>query len=253
MPPRTPITPRFVSSMMSQLPVPWTFFCALYILGMDEATLEQSIQLSSWDQVTDLRKHWWNPKAWELFWKAWATSSVDASPPLTHGWECPWGLLAYSCILKSIQFSKQKYFRTFILLINQSGSCGSEIKLAGMLVSNCWVWDVHESISNATCLLHVLTAWLCNPIMCSCAQSLQSCPALRDPMDLLGSSVLGILQAKILEWVAMSSSKDLPNPGIELVSPASPALPAEFFFFFFFFYSWATEEACVSPLRNFKC
>ena len=53
----TPITPRFVSSMMSQLPVPWTFFCALYILGMDEATLEQSIQLSSWDQVTDLRKH----------------------------------------------------------------------------------------------------------------------------------------------------------------------------------------------------
>lgn len=57
MPPRTPITPRFVSSMMSQLPVPWTFFRALYILGMDEATLEQSIQLSSWDQVTDLRKH----------------------------------------------------------------------------------------------------------------------------------------------------------------------------------------------------
>ena len=52
-------------------------------------------------------------------------------------------------------------------------------------------------------------------------------------MDLLGSSVLGILQAKILEWVAMSSSKDLPNPGIELVSPASPALHVDFFFFFF--------------------
>ena len=101
-----------------------------------------------------------------------------------------------------------------------------------MLVSNCWVWDVHESISNANCLLHMLTACLFNPIMCTCAQWLQSCPALRDPMGLPGSSVLGILQAKILEWVAMSSSKDLPNPGIEPVSPASPALQADFFFFF---------------------
>ena len=35
-----------------------------------------------------------------------------------------------------------------------------------------------------------------------------------------GSSVHGILQARILEWVAMPSSKDLPNPGIEPVSPA---------------------------------
>ena len=25
---------------------------------------------------------------------------------------------------------------------------------------------------------------------------------------------MGILQARILEWVAMSSSRDLPNPGI---------------------------------------
>ena len=34
----------------------------------------------------------------------------------------------------------------------------------------------------------------------------KSCPALCDPMDcsLTGSSVLGILQARILEWVAIS-------------------------------------------------
>ena len=40
------------------------------------------------------------------------------------------------------------------------------------------------------------------------AQSLQSCPTLCDPKDcsLPGSSVHGILQATILEWVAMSSS-----------------------------------------------
>ena len=39
------------------------------------------------------------------------------------------------------------------------------------------------------------------------AQSLQLCLTLCDPMDCLpGSSVHGILQARILEWVAMPSS-----------------------------------------------
>ena len=35
-----------------------------------------------------------------------------------------------------------------------------------------------------------------------------------------GSSVHGILQARILEWAAISFSRGLANPGIELVSPA---------------------------------
>ena len=41
--------------------------------------------------------------------------------------------------------------------------------------------------------------------------------------------MLGILQARILEWVAMPSSRDLPNPGIEAMSPALQvdSLPAE--------------------------
>ena len=38
-----------------------------------------------------------------------------------------------------------------------------------------------------------------------------------------GSSVHGIFQARILEWVAISFSRDLSNPGIEPVSPKSPA------------------------------
>ena len=47
-----------------------------------------------------------------------------------------------------------------------------------------------------------------------CAQSLQSCPTLCDPMDcsLPGSSVHGILQARILEWVAMPSSRGSSRP-----------------------------------------
>ena len=46
------------------------------------------------------------------------------------------------------------------------------------------------------------------------AKSLQSCPTPRDPMDcsLPGSSVHGILQARILEWVAMPSSRGSPGP-----------------------------------------
>ena len=53
----------------------------------------------------------------------------------------------------------------------------------------------------------------------------QSCPTLCDPMDssLPGSSLHWILQARVLEWVAISfsrgSSLDLPDPGIEPGSP----------------------------------
>ena len=44
---------------------------------------------------------------------------------------------------------------------------------------------------------------------CIHAKFLQSCPTLCDPMDCSppGSSVHGILQARILEWVAMPSSR----------------------------------------------
>ena len=47
-----------------------------------------------------------------------------------------------------------------------------------------------------------------------CAQSLKSCPTLYDPMDCSppGSSVHGILQAKILEWVAMPFSRGSSRP-----------------------------------------
>ena len=44
-----------------------------------------------------------------------------------------------------------------------------------------------------------------------------------------GSSFWGILQARTLEWVAMPSSRDLPNPGVESAPLASPALAGRFF------------------------
>ena len=47
------------------------------------------------------------------------------------------------------------------------------------------------------------------------AKSLQSCLTLCGPMNCIppGSSVHGILQVRILEWVAPAG--DLPNPGTE--------------------------------------
>jgi len=46
------------------------------------------------------------------------------------------------------------------------------------------------------------------PYAAAAAESLQSCPTLWDPIDGSppGSSVPGILQARILEWVAISFS-----------------------------------------------
>ena len=64
----------------------------------------------------------------------------------------------------------------------------------------------------------------------------KSCLTLYDPMACRppGSSVPGISQARILEWIQYTgspfpSSGDLPAPGIELKSLASPALAGRFF------------------------
>ena len=54
----------------------------------------------------------------------------------------------------------------------------------------------------------------------------QSCLTLCDSVDCSppGSSIHGIFQARIFEWVAISFSRDLPEPGIE---PWSPTVQAD--------------------------
>ena len=77
------------------------------------------------------------------------------------------------------------------------------------------------------CVLAHFSLTLCDPVCCS------------PP----GPSVHGILQARILEWVAMPFSKDLPNSGIKPESLTSPPLAGRFFT------SRATwEDALGSPL-----
>ena len=61
---------------------------------------------------------------------------------------------------------------------------------------------------------------------CVCAKSLQSCPSLSDPMDCSppGSSVPGILQARVLEWLPCPPPGDPPDPGIKPLFPVAPDL-----------------------------
>ena len=59
----------------------------------------------------------------------------------------------------------------------------------------------------------------------------QSYPTLCDPMDYSppGSSVIGIVQSRILQWLAIPFSRGTYQPRIEPASPVSPTLAGRFF------------------------
>ena len=73
----------------------------------------------------------------------------------------------------------------------------------------------------------------------------QSCPTLCDPMDcsMPGSSVHIILQARILDQVPCPSPGNLPDPGIQPVSPAVPALAGRLF-------TIENHQGMVIPMRG---
>ena len=82
--------------------------------------------------------------------------------------------------------------------------CGSEQKTEQLWTSLCLLLPAGDCVLRTTAFsgldLFSVTA--------AAAKSLQSCPTLCDPIDGSppGSSVSGILQARILEWVAISFS-----------------------------------------------
>ena len=61
------------------------------------------------------------------------------------------------------------------------------------------------------------------------AEPLQSCPILCNAIACQALLSMGIIQARILEWVAVPSSRGLPNPVMEPRSPAlqEDSLPSE--------------------------
>ena len=70
----------------------------------------------------------------------------------------------------------------------------------------------------------------------------------------LGASVHGILQARILEWVAIPfpSPEDLPFPGIEPGSPAAPELVGGFFTYQFFLIAPSEILLYLTSLKKLK-
>ena len=109
--------------------------------------------------------------------------------------------------------------------INFSWAVFRERTLCGIL-GKSWMW----SCSLIFGLLKLFSNWNKSDLTCvhTCAQSFQT---FCSPMNysLPDFSVHRILQARILEWVALPSPGNLPNPGIEPESPVSSALEGGFF------------------------
>ena len=84
-----------------------------------------------------------------------------------------------------------------------------------------------QDLENYSTLCDPGTQFLCYAVVCVCVCSVtQSCLTICDHTDCSppGSSVHGISHAKILEQIANYYSRGSSNPGIELLSPVSPAL-----------------------------
>ena len=96
-------------------------------------------------------------------------------------------------------------------------------------ILNFPAWHEHAHVQLS--LQPVSELYFCLMIKCICVLCARWCSilwphALCNP---LGSSARGIFQACLLEGVAISYSKDLPQPGTELTDLTSPALAGGFF------------------------
>ena len=113
----------------------------------------------------------------------------------------------------------QVTFISFYSLIAVIKTSKIMLNISGMSGHLSLVPDPTGSVSSFS-PLNICQLWICH------SEIAQLCPTLCNPMgcSLPGSSVRGIFQARVLEWVSMSFSGDLPDPGIE---PGSPALQAD--------------------------
>ena len=89
----------------------------------------------------------------------------------------------------------------------------------GKILSFLWL---HNILSHTHTYVYVY--------VCMCAKSFQSCPTIWNPMDCSpsDSSVHRILQARILEWIAMPSSRESSQPRDGTWIFKSPALAGTF-------------------------
>ena len=90
------------------------------------------------------------------------------------------------------------------------------------------IWDKMKTAAQETAPQIALRDCSKEATAAATAKLLQSCPTLCDPIDGSppGSPIPGILQARVLERGAIAFIWDLPEIGIE---PVSPALVGRFF------------------------
>ena len=121
-----------------------------------------------------------------------------------------WERSTSGCILSPCLFN---LYKEYIRQNSRLDEAQAGIKIAGRNIDNLRYEDDTTLMAESEGELNVS--------VCSVARS---CLILCDPIDCSppDSSVHGILQARILEWVAIPPPGDLPNPDIEPVSPASP-------------------------------
>ena len=166
-----------------------------------------------------------------------------------------------------------------LCLFHQNGACLVYLPAWGLseLASSCCGNSLHSLLPNFSGLYeqtftprsHYMSAaghqklcWMLwgstglDSAACVCTGA-QSCPTLCDPMDCSppGSSVHGISQARILEWVAILFCRGSSHSRIEPMSLVSPALEGGFFTTVppgkqRFFCQWVTF---LSPLRFQAC
>ena len=105
----------------------------------------------------------------------------------------------------------------------------SSIAICSLLRRAEGFWLINDLVQQgwAVHIVYLADSPFCS---CVCAQLLQLCPTLCDSMDCSppGSSVYGILQARIWEWVAMPSSRESSWPRDRTHVFMSPALVGGF-------------------------
>ena len=108
-------------------------------------------------------------------------------------------------------------FKDFYKKVFQGEHTGHSLRPWEGLLSEAYLWG---KCLRQRSLLNLGLEWV--------SEVAQSCPTLSDPIDcsLPGSSIHGISQARILEWVAIFFSRGSSRPRIE---PTSSTLAGGFF------------------------
>ena len=99
-------------------------------------------------------------------------------------------------------------------------------KLLGLASRLCAVFVAADGCGEVMPSCHLDAKMRGIQVAAAAAKSLQPCPTLCDPIDASppGSSVPGILQARTLEWVAISFSNASMH-GYRLTFPVAPETP----------------------------